>query len=606
MAMPVGARRRSERNAIELDPLEPRRLLSGAHALLTHADVDKILAAAASQATPSEVITVVGREGEILGIFARNGADLGPVRDQAGHLDNPQKGVIDADSIILGTVAESVARARTAADFESAGEAFTTRTARFIVQNHFPPNLDNTPGGPLYGVEFSSLPDSDVTKSDALSGDPGGVPLYIDGQPVGGIGVAGDSDNVLAVPGLPYKHGTHPTLYNGVEEFSFDEAVALAGQEGYAPPSNITANNIFVGGLRLPYVAESAASGKPRLSITDLENTNAGFLVLADSHTIGGVDLEDNSLLGFPNRTSSAVIGEPATSYPSATFAGNTGTLKNTNPVVNQNKTDLSKDFGFTSGAAVEGKNGQMVTLSTSDVSTIITDAVAQAEITRAGIREPLGTNAVVHVAVTDTQGNILGVFAMNDATDFSYDVAVQKARTAAFFSSNTAAISSTAVGFLGEEYFPQGIEDASRGPLYELQNALSLDLPSIDSTGKEATSKLPLENGITIFPGGIPLYKDGVLVGAVGISGDGVNQDDLIAYGGTAGFRPPTSIEADSLSNQQLVNIFTEDLDKIDDLYPDVPGIVSIVAKSKQRIKEDLDIRLPYVKFPRDPLTSG
>jgi uncharacterized protein GlcG (DUF336 family) len=533
----------------------------------------------------------VGREGEILGIFACAKADLGPVKDQAGHLDTPTS--LDADSIILGTVAESVARARTAADFESTGEAFTTRTARFIVQNHFPPGVDNTPGGPLYGVEFSSLPDSDVTKSDALSGDPGGVPLYIDGQPVGGIGVAGVSDGVLAVPGLPYKHGTHPTLYNGVEEDSFDEAVALAGQEGYAPPSNITANNIFVGGLRLPYVAEGPASGKPRLSLAALENSNAGFLVFADAHTIGGVDLEDNSLLDFASRTSSAVIAEPPTAYPTAKFAGDTGTLKNTNP--------KAVDFGIVHGAAVEGQH-----LSVKDVQTVITDAVAQALITRAGIREPLGSYAKVHVAVTDTEGHILGVFAMDDATDFSYDVAVQKARTAAFFSTDTAAISSTAVGFLGEEFFPQGIDDASSGPLYELQNALSLDLPATGPGGTELTSKLPLQNGITIFPGGIPLYKDGVLVGAVGISGDGVNQDDLIAYAGTAGFRPPTSIEADSLSNQTLANVFTADLNKIDKLYPDVPGIQAIVAKSKARIKTDLGIRLPYVKFPRDPLTSG
>jgi len=572
--MRFGARRGDESSRIELEPLEPRRFLSGT-ALLTAGDVDKILADAASQAGPKEVITVVGREGEILGIFARDKARLGPVADQADHLGT-------ADSILLGTLTESVARARTAADFGSSGEAFTTRTARFIVQNHFPPDLQNTPGGPLYGVEFSSLPGSDVTPSAALSGDPGGVPLYIDGQPVGGIGVAGEGDGVLAAPGLPYPNGTHPKLYNGVEEYSFDEAVALAGESGFAPPSSITANNIFVGGLRLPYVAENAVSSKPRLSLSSLLDENAGYLVLADSH-ITGLPLETNTTLGLASRTSSAIISEPPTAYPSATFAGNTGTLKNTNP--------KATDFGIVRGVGSEGEH-----LSVKDVNTIITDAVAQALVTRAGIREPLGTNAVVHVAVTDTEGNILGVFAMNDATDFSYDVAVQKARTAAFFSSNIAAISTTAVGFVSQTYFPPGIEDASSGPLYELQNVLSLDAPP----------EAPIQNGITIFPGGIPLYKNGVLVGAVGVSGDGVNQDDLIAYAGTSGFRPAAAIEADSLSNQTLVNVFESKLDILTGDYTAYPDVESIIAKSKQRIKDDLDIRLPFVKFPRDPLTGG
>jgi uncharacterized protein GlcG (DUF336 family) len=561
------------------------------------------------------VITVVGHEGEILGIFARNGAILGPVEDQAGHLSTATSP--DVDSLILGTVAESVARARTAADFESAGDAFTTRTARFIVQNHFPPDIDNTPGGPLYGVEFSSLPDSDVTSSDALSGDPGGMPLYIDGQPVGGIGVAGVPDGVLAVPGLPYRHGTHPTLYNGVEEYSFDEAVAQAGQEGYAPPSAITANNIFVGGLRLPYVAEPPASGKPRLTLPELESGNAGFLVFAASNVTGipggslnpTFGLEDNELLGFPVRTSSAVIAEPATVYPSYTFHINgakiEGEFKNTNPLVDPGLNPSTNNaFGNVAGADAPNSD---VSLSTSDVYTIMKDAIAQAMITRAAIRNPAGVPALVHVAVTDLQGNILGVFAENDATDFSYDVAVQKARTAAFFSTNDAALSSTAVGFLSEEYFPQGIEDASSGPLYELQDALSLDLPGDSSiTGKPVFSKAPLKNGITIFPGGIPLYKDGVLVGAIGISGDGVTQDDSIAYAGTAGYRPSTSIEADSLSNKALADVFTEKLKEIGKLYNGIAGIQSIVATSIKRVNADLDIRLPYVKFPRDPLTSG
>jgi hypothetical protein len=37
--------------------------------------------------------------------------------------------------------------------------------------------------------------------------------------------------------------------------------------------------------------------------------------------------------------------------------------------------------------------------------------------------------------------------------------------------------------------------------------------------------------NGIQIFPGAVPLYRSGILIGAIGISGDGIDQDDLVAF---------------------------------------------------------------------------
>jgi hypothetical protein len=41
----------------------------------------------------------------------------------------------------------------------------------------------------------------------------------------------------------------------------------------------------------------------------------------------------------------------------------------------------------------------------------------------------------------------------------------------------------------------------------------------------------LRLGNGLQIFPGGVPIYRNGTLIGAVGVSGDGVDQDDMIAF---------------------------------------------------------------------------
>jgi hypothetical protein len=46
-------------------------------------------------------------------------------------------------------------------------------------------------------------------------------------------------------------------------------------------------------------------------------------------------------------------------------------------------------------------------------------------------------------------------------------------------------------------------------------------------------------QNGVVFFPGSTPLYKDGVLVGGFGVSGDGVDQDDVVTFGGSGEFRP-------------------------------------------------------------------
>ena len=70
-------------------------------------------------------------------------------------------------------------------------------------------------------------------------------------------------------------------------------------------------------------------------------------------------------------------------------------------------------------------------------------------------------------------------------------------------------------------------------------------NLLAVPCTG---TALPALANGITIFPGGFPLYKKGVLVGAIGISGDGVDQDDLIGFVGSTGYEAPTAMRSDNV----------------------------------------------------------
>jgi uncharacterized protein GlcG (DUF336 family) len=68
------------------------------------------------------------------------------------------------------------------------------------------------------------------------------------------------------------------------------------------------------------------------------------------------------------------------------------------------------------------------------------------------------------------------------------------------------------------------------------------------------------LGNGIQIFPGSVPIYRGSQLIGGIGVSGDGIDQDDMISFlglhnagvtlGGSVNNAPP-GIRADTLKPQ-------------------------------------------------------
>ncbi len=89
------------------------------------------------------------------------------------------------------------------------------------------------------------------------------------------------------------------------------------------------------------------------------------------------------------------------------------------------------------------------------------------------------------------------------------------------------------AVGFLAERNYPPGNRRLSAGPFKGEQERFSGLLgnhckpAAIAFSGTGINPALP--NGITIFPGAFGLYRNGVLIGAIGVSCDGVDQDDII-----------------------------------------------------------------------------
>jgi uncharacterized protein GlcG (DUF336 family) len=168
-------------------------------------------------------------------------------------------------------------------------------------------------------------------------------------------------------------------------------------------------------------------------------------------------------------------------------------------------------------------------TLTEEELQEIIDAAVAAAEQTPSLLRVDATGNPQttrMHIAIVDRNGQLLAMHSMEDAWTVSIDIALAKGYTAAAASSDQNAISSRSVGLLTQ---PGGA----------LWNAGNSNDPGIGDDSVE-------ERGLIEFPGGLPLYKNGVFVGGIGVSGDGVDQDELVAEAGAAGYEPAPVIRID------------------------------------------------------------
>lgn len=216
------------------------------------------------------------------------------------------------------------------------------------------------------------------------------------------------------------------------------------------------------------------------------------------------------------------------------------------------------------------------------------------------------GARTRMVLAVADADGNILGLYRMHDSTIFSIDVAVAKARNTAYYADPAqlalnpgdqvaddnvggadmplgTAFSNRTFRFLAEPRYPQGVDGSKPGDFSILNDPgfktilLKSTNPTIAAGAVEnfaapvsasvfslsTTSVLGFDsfnpgrnfrqmanianqNGVIFFPGSTPVYNSGALVGGYGVSGDGVDQDDVVTFFGVNGFRPPAAIQAD------------------------------------------------------------
>ncbi len=527
---------------------------------LTVADVQRVIAQAAHEATARNApatIAVSDRVGNILGVFRMTGArtTFRITSEREGR--EGARGGLENISVLPDTFA-AISKAVTGAYLSSNGNAFSTRTASQIVQENFNPRENNQPSGPLYGVQFSQLLCSDLIVGGTgstgpkasplgLSADSGGLPLYKNNRLVGGIGVIADG-----IYGLDADIGD-------IDQ-DVDELIAVAGSTGFAAPDDIRGNRITADGRTFRYVDSEALLSNPALA--------PAFAGVGGSlQTVGGFN-------------AGAVIAGVSFGNPASGFRADTGAFAAQGAFV---LVDTANANRYAPRAAPDGLLG------INDTTTILTEALKIANRARAQIRRPVGVQAQVTVSVVDTNGDVVGIARTPDAPVFGTDVSLQKARAAVLFShpraaaeisalpppvyigagasiyrtfpqyvgamrtflndpnslTGNVAYSNRAIGNLARPFFPDGLFNTPPGPLstpisnwspFHVGFQLDLNYNAIvrAATGNASvgcTGLARVKNGIQIFPGSMPIYRGTTLIGAIGVSGDGIDQDDMVAF---------------------------------------------------------------------------
>ena len=610
---------------------------ANASSFLSDADIGKVIAQAVNEASAQNLpatIAVVDRVGNVLAVYRMTGADplvrIGTNRGVVGGLEG----------LTVPSELAAVSKAITGAYLSSEGNAFSTRTASQIVQEHLNPEERNAPGGPLFGVQFSQLPCSDFSRQLVDSGggvgpgphraplglaaDPGGFPLYKNGVPVGGIGVAADPDYTLDPQVDDLDH-------------NIDEYIAWAGTFGFGAPVDRRGDVIAIDGKTFRY--------------TDVEYNQ---LALAPASAPGYASLTAASggLINVPGYYASAsgiLTGTAFGQSPSGIVADTTDYPGLDAFVV----VDGSGNNRYPPQAGTDGTNA----LTENEVRIIMQEALTIANRARAQIRRPLSTPARVSVSIVDTNGEPLAIARTRDAPVFGTDVSLQKARTAMFnsgafaagdllgapapsalmtpaaadylsdvvdlnagsvafeiiairpfsetlarvrdflglpnaFADGAIAFTDRAGGNMARPYYPDGVDGTPPGPfsypyaqwspfkvgqqLDLVYNSLTLSVAAYlqqaglnvslggtpvpmlpDNLPRTCTGIPRIANGIQIFPGSVPIYRGNTLVGGIGVSGDGVDQDDMVSFlgvhnaGVTLGTlgNAPTAMRADNLA---------------------------------------------------------
>jgi uncharacterized protein GlcG (DUF336 family) len=561
----------------------PSDRAGGAAPILGADDVRAVLTTAASAlADETLAAAVVDRTGSILGVYTRSGA-----------------GAAAPD------IAVSLARA--GAMFSHDQAPLSSRTVRYISGIHFPPGVKNTPSAALYGVENINRGCAVDVQGDAVFNAPfprpksiagvfgdgaGGLPLPCDPADTRGCARGGP---ILDDTGDPLTSVGITTGKADVFDSGQDRLDAVPVNPGGVP---IYRGGKLVGGVGVagvkPQFAEFAAT-------VAAAGSGRGLDFAEPLGTPGAVFIDGIRLPFFGGCASIACIRRALQTRPAGSAPGSV----TSGAFAVQPRDGLQAPENY-----VLGPRGSSVPggLTADDVRRLVDQSVAVARRTRAMIRLPINQPSRMTISVSDETGAILALFRMPDGTVFSSDVAMTKARNAYYFSTregyevlrdaaaNSAhdrytwtpeppagrgwAVTARTISFAGQPLFPPGIDleepleqqdsEPQRGPWFDLFVYDSKN-PCTEGPGpsRGGNRRFFNQSGIVWFPGSAPLYRGDRVVGGLGISGDGVEQDDYVALLGSEGFHPPDALRVDN----------------------------SVMTDAKGRA-----VRMPYLKLPRNP----
>lgn len=416
-----------------------------------------------------------------------------------------------------------------------------------------------------------------------LSADPGGFPLYKGGTVVGGIGVAADPQYTL-----------DPFIAN--RDSDLDEAIAWAGTFGFGAPLDRRGDRITADGktFRFTDVEFSELARNPE-SAPSFGSLAAATGRLIDVPLFYGAAA--GLLQGTAFTTAASGYVADATDYPgldafvlvgpdgqprfrpragTETSGGLTATevrevARQAIAVANRARAQIRRptDSQMRVTVSIVDTQGEILAVArTRDAPVFGTDVSLQKARAAA-----LFSNAAFHATLAAAPRAVdLGPNGTPSGSTRALVSYLDNARgffgLPTIFGDGQWAFTPRAIGNIARPFYPDGIVGTANGPISlpfaewsPFNVGLQLDLVNNrigtilgayiglrdgTLTPAQVLAAFPVgnctelgnkraANGIQIFPGAVPIYRGDRLVGAIGVSGDGIDQDDMVSFLGLA-----------------------------------------------------------------------
>jgi uncharacterized protein GlcG (DUF336 family) len=423
-----------------------------------------------------------------------------------------------------------------------------------------------------------------------LSADPGGFPLYKDGTVVGGVGVIADgiygidplisdsdrnADEMIAYAATfgfaapQDRRGDQITVEGKTFRFSDVDFEDLGSDPASAPPfANLvpaTGTLIAVNGYTDGVIRDGTQFGQAASGIAP---DNANLFPGMDAFVF--VD-------GAGTPRYSPIAGTDGGSLPVAALsqAEVQALLTNALDVANRARAQIRRPLGSQARVTISvvDTNGEILgVVRGRDAPVFGADVSLQKARTATLFSSPTAAaylSALAGVSYLTTNDAPPGLFFSMPPVQFSdYVSALQNfVGDPGALTNGQFAFSDRAGGNLSRPFYPDGIDTSGPGPLSKpkgrwspFSTGMQLDLAynailqhvlfavgaipadvasgcggvALDTgtlTFSQPVTNNRAGNGLQIFPGSVPIYRNDILVGGIGVSGDGVDQDDMIAF---------------------------------------------------------------------------